>query len=60
MKDIVDRDRTCRHLNFFEYPCYIHVELPFTNFCNCNRMTRVNVPWALNKPKHYFKIRLVD
>nr|WP_010498727.1 transposase family protein [Paenibacillus elgii] len=53
VKDIVDRDRTWRHLNFFEYPCYIHAELPRTDCGSCNRMMRVNVPWALDKPKHY-------
>lgn len=56
VKDIADRDRTWRHLNFFEYPCYIHAELPRTDCGNCNRMMRVNVPWALDKPKHYFTL----
>lgn len=56
VKDIADRNRTWRHLNFFEYPCYIHAELPRTKCNNCNRMMRVNVPWALDKPKHYFTL----
>ena len=56
VKDIADRDRTWWHLNFFEYPCYIHAELPRTNCGNCNRIMRVNVPWALDKPKHYFTL----
>lgn len=56
VKDIADRDRTWRHLNFFEYPCYIHAELPRTNCGQCNRLMRVNVPWALDKPKHYFTL----
>lgn len=56
VKDIADRDRTWRHLNFFEYPCYIHAELPRTHCGNCNRTMRVNVPWALDKPKHYFTL----
>ncbi|RAU90750.1 ISL3 family transposase [Paenibacillus sp. YN15] len=56
VKDIADRDRTWRHLNFFEYPCYIHAELPRTHCGKCNRIMRVNVPWALDKPKHYFTL----
>jgi transposase len=56
VKDIAAKDRTWRHLNFFEYPCYIHAELPRTNCGICNRMMRVNVPWALDKPKHYFTL----
>jgi transposase len=56
VKDIAAKDRTWRHLNFFEYPCYIHAELPRTNCDICNRMMRVNVPWALDKPKHYFTL----
>jgi transposase len=56
VKDIADRDRIWRYLNFFEYPCYIHAELPRTDCGNCNRMMRVNVPWALDKPKHYFTL----
>ena len=56
VKDIADRDRTWRHLNFFEYPCYIHAELPRTKCGCCNRTMRVNVPWALDKPKNYFTL----
>lgn len=50
------KDRTWRHLNFFEYPCYVHAELPRTTCGKCNRIMRVNVPWALDKPKHYFTL----
>ncbi|MFB6367912.1 ISL3 family transposase [Paenibacillus elgii] len=56
VKDIAAKDRTWRHLNFFEYPCYVHAELPRTHCGKCNRMMRVNVPWALDKPKHYFTL----
>lgn len=28
--DIADENRTWRHLNFWEYPTYIHAELPRT------------------------------
>lgn len=30
LKNIAAKDRIWRHLNFFEYPCYIHAELPRT------------------------------
>ncbi|BFH11231.1 ISL3 family transposase [Paenibacillus melissococcoides] len=56
VRDIANHDRTWRHLNFFEYPCYIHAELPRTNCGECNSITRVHVPWALDKPKHYFTL----
>ncbi|MGG4392858.1 transposase family protein [Paenibacillus thiaminolyticus] len=46
VRDIANHDRTWRHLNFFEYPCYIHAELPRTNCGRCNSITRVNVPWG--------------
>ncbi|WCF07264.1 transposase family protein [Paenibacillus thiaminolyticus] len=52
LRDIANHDRTWRHLNFFENPCYIHAELPRTNCGKCNFITRVNVQWALDKPKH--------
>ncbi|WCR28350.1 hypothetical protein L3476_06290 [Paenibacillus thiaminolyticus] len=47
---------TVESSQFFEYPCYIHAELPRTNCGKCNSITRVNVPWALDKPKHYFTL----
>lgn len=56
VKDIASYDRTWRHLNFMEYPCYIHAELPRTNCGACGRVMRVNVPWAMSKPKNYFTI----
>ncbi|WP_293654733.1 transposase family protein [uncultured Paenibacillus sp.] len=43
VRDIANHDRTWRHLIFFEYPCYIHAELPRTNCGRCNSITRVNV-----------------
>ncbi|MDC3413774.1 transposase family protein [Aquibacillus sp. 3ASR75-11] len=33
--DIADHNGTWRHLNFFEYPCYIHAELSRTECINC-------------------------
>lgn len=57
VKDIAAKNRIWRHLNFFEYPCYIHAELPRTNCSECGRTMRVHVPWALDKPKHYFTLQ---
>src|SRR5690348_16328401 len=45
VRDIAAHDRTWRHLNFFEYPSYIHAELPRTNCSKCSTIARVNVPW---------------
>lgn len=56
VKDVAAKDRTWRHLNFFEYPCYIHAELPRTDCNDCNTFKRVQVPWALDKPKNYFTL----
>jgi transposase len=56
VKDVAAKDRTWRHLNFFEYPCYLHAELPRTHCGACNRTMRVHVPWALDKPRHHFTL----
>lgn len=53
--DIADRNRTWRHLNFFEYPCYIHAEHPRTKCGECNKIQRVNIPWT-TKSKSYFTL----
>ncbi|WP_051331191.1 helix-turn-helix domain-containing protein [Aneurinibacillus terranovensis] len=53
--DVADQNRTWRHLNFFEYPCYLHSELPRTKCEKCGKILRVNVPWAIN-PRHYFTL----
>lgn len=45
--DIADYYRTWRHLNFMEYPCYIHAELPRTHCEQCGKIHRVRVPWAI-------------
>lgn len=55
MLDIADHDRTWRHLNFFEYHCYIHSELPRTACKECGKTLRVNVPWA-TKSRSYFTL----
>lgn len=51
--DIADINRTWRHLNFMEYPCYIHAELPRTKCQECGKIHRVDVPWAI-KPRSNF------
>lgn len=51
--DIADYNRTWRHLNFMEYPCYIHAELPRTKCQKCGKIHRVNVPWSI-KPRSNF------
>ena len=51
--DIADNNRTWRHLNFMEYPCYIYAELPRTNCQKCGKIHRVDVPWAI-KPRSNF------
>jgi len=55
VKDHVARE-PWRHLNFFEYPCYIHADLPRIKCGICNRILRVKVPWALDKERHYFTL----
>lgn len=51
--DIADYNRTWRHLNFLEYPCYMHAELPRTDCKQCNNKRRVDIPWAI-KPRSSF------
>jgi transposase len=53
--DIADHNRTWRHLNFLEYPCYIHAELPRTECQKCGKIHRVNVPWSV-KPRSNFTL----
>ncbi|WP_155837172.1 helix-turn-helix domain-containing protein [Aneurinibacillus terranovensis] len=54
--DTAAENRTWRHLNFWEYPTYIHAELPRTKCGQCNTIKRVHVPWAI-KPRHYFTLK---
>ncbi|GEL78836.1 hypothetical protein TMU01_30710 [Tenuibacillus multivorans] len=51
--DIADYDRQWRHLNFLEYPCYIHAEHPRTECKKCRKKHRVDIPWAI-KPRAGF------
>jgi transposase len=53
--DIPDDNRTWRHMNFFQYPCYIHAEHPRTKCDSCSKIRRVDVPWAV-KPKWGFTL----
>ncbi len=55
VKDHVARE-PWRHLNFFEYPCFIHADLPRIKCGICNRILRAKVPWALDKERHYFTL----
>ncbi|MDQ0221113.1 hypothetical protein ELQ35_01825 [Peribacillus cavernae] len=51
--DIADYNRTWRHLNFLEYPCYIHAELPRTRCRECGKIHRVDVPWAVKTRSNF-------
>jgi transposase len=51
--DIADHNRMWRHMNFAEYPIYFHVEHPRTHCGKCNRILRLDVPWAV-KPGSAF------
>jgi transposase len=55
IQDIADYDQVWRHLNFAEYPIYFHAEHPRTTCSVCNRILRVNVPWAI-KPRAGFTV----
>lgn len=39
------QERVWRHVNFFQYPCYIHARVPRVN-CSDHKVRLVNVPWA--------------
>lgn len=38
-------EKTWRHLNFFQYACYLTVRVPRTN-CPTDGILQINVPWA--------------
>ncbi len=40
------RERTWRHLNFFQYQAYIHAKVPRVRCVACGKTTQVVVPWA--------------
>jgi transposase len=39
-------DRTWRHLNLFQYPCYIHCSVPKYKDKVSNKVKTLSVPWA--------------
>lgn len=41
-------DKTWRHLNFFQYKCYLHCRVPRVECKECG-IHQVNVPWARKK-----------
>ena len=40
------RERSWRHLNFFQYQAYIHAQVPRVRCHTCDKTTQVEVPWA--------------
>ena len=40
------RERSWRHLNFFQYQAYIHAAVPRVRCDACAKTTQVEVPWA--------------
>lgn len=54
--DIADDDRTWRHLNFLEHPCYIHAEMPRTKCGQCGKIRRVEVPWAVKSRANFTRL----
>lgn len=40
------RERTWRHLNFFQYRTYLHASVPRTHCDSCKKTTTLTVPWA--------------
>lgn len=40
------RQRSWRHLHFFQYQAFIHAALPRVRCAHCAKTTQVNVPWA--------------
>ncbi|TMN22629.1 ISL3 family transposase [Lentibacillus cibarius] len=54
--DIADYDQRWRHLNFLEYPCYIHAEHPRTDCKKCGKKHRVDIPWAIKTRAGFTKL----
>lgn len=50
--DIVDENRTWRHLDFWEYKTYLHARLPRTKCKQCGKTRTVHVEWS--RPKNHF------
>ncbi|QZT34570.1 ISL3 family transposase [Caldalkalibacillus thermarum TA2.A1] len=50
--DIVDENRTWRHLDFWEYKTYLHARLPRTKCKQCGKTRTVQVEWS--RPNNHF------
>jgi len=44
--DVLNGDRTWRHLNFFQYQTIIHARLPRVACKSCGKIHTIHVPWA--------------
>ena len=42
------KEKTCRHLNFFEHKTYIHCKVPRTR-CYAHKVLLIAVPWLIVK-----------
>lgn len=40
------RERSWRHLNFFQYQAYINARVPRVRCAGCGKTTQIEVPWA--------------
>lgn len=46
MFNVVDEDRTWRHLNFWQYQTVVHARLPRVKCLTCGKILTVKVDWA--------------
>lgn len=53
--DVVNEDRTWRHLNFFEYTTLLHARLPRVECHDCNKVLTVHVDWS--RPRNRFTLK---
>lgn len=47
--DIVDEDRSWRHLDFWQFKTYLHARLPRVKCSSCGKVRTVNVDWSRAK-----------
>ena len=40
------RERTWRHLNFFQFQAYLHAKVPRVRCADCQKISQVPLPWA--------------
>jgi transposase len=45
------RERTWRHLNFFQFQAYLHAKVPRVRCADCQKISQVPVPWARASPR---------